>query len=232
MNSFNKLHPRHWIPLVTRDWKAKLGSLGLAFVLWWFVYSQTSIQRVFYVPIRYVNLPPHLTILKTNDTMARVIIQGQKDRVMNVKSQQIHALVDLAEVSPGWVTNQIQITTTELDPSLSVNLSQATVVLLVDSIQVVSLPVVPRISTPDKGYEIASIETFPSSVIVKGPARLLTNLSSIETPPLDLQGVHTSITTNMALLLPPGVLALDTPSNRITIQIRATLSNTPSTEEP
>jgi len=123
--SFSKFWKNpHWKESITRDWQAKLASIGVAIVLWWFVYTQTNVERSFYVPIAYVNLPPHFIILKTNDTLARVHIQGKKEKVSAFENSQIRVFVDLSEASLGWNTNEIQLSMVNIDPSLAVTLEK------------------------------------------------------------------------------------------------------------
>ncbi|MCX7882709.1 MAG: CdaR family protein [Brevinematales bacterium] len=232
MNFFNPFSLTFWKNLFTKDWQAKVGSLVVALLLWWFVYSQTSVQRAFYIPVQYINLAPQLVILKTNDMMVRVTIQGRKDRVMPLKNHQIRVFVDLSSASPGWNTNQIQMTTTELDPTMSVNLEKTTTILFVDTLEVTSLPVVPKIiDSLEKGYEIEAIELRPSSIILKGPSTLLSNLQFVETVPLSLKGVSNSLSTNVGLLLPNGVSALDIPTNLLVIRVRPIVSHSSPSEE-
>lgn len=223
MNFFRHPPSWNWKSLFTKDWQAKAGSLVVAILLWWFVYSQTSVQRGFYIPIQYINLPPNMVILKTNDTMARVTIQGRKDRIMSLKNHQIRAFVDLSEASPGWYTNQIHLTTTELDPTMSVNLEKTTTTLFVDTIEAVSLPVLPVITdSVEKGYEVASLELRPSSVILKGPSTFLTNLQYIKTMPISLKGLTNSLSTNVELVIPREIMVIDNLTNQVIIHIRPT----------
>ncbi|MFN3660735.1 MAG: CdaR family protein, partial [Brevinematales bacterium] len=183
-------------------------------------YSQTSVQRAFYIPVQYVNLPPNMVILKTNDITVRVIIQGKKDRVMTLKNHHIRVFVDLSHASRGWYTNQIQMTTTELDPSMAVNIEKTTTTLFIDTIEVASLPIKPTIvEFPEKDYTITSLELRPSLAIIKGPSTLLSNLQYIETAPLSLKKVSTPLSTNVPLMVPEGIIILDNPSNQITISI-------------
>ncbi|URA11122.1 CdaR family protein [Thermospira aquatica] len=206
---------------ISKDWQAKLICLGIAVALWWFVYTQTNIQRSFYVPIQYLNLPPQLVILQTNDTTARIYIQGKKDKVTELETHQIRVYMDLSEANPGWYTNDLQLSLKDIDPSLAITMEKTRASVYVDAIQVVSLPIVPRITNSlpvGVGKEI--IEFRPASAIVRGPTYFLSNLSHIETEPFILESFEGDYTTNVALLLPKGIELLDGSNNTITIYVR------------
>ncbi len=210
---------------ISKDWQAKIICLGIAVVLWWFVYTQTNIQRSFYVPIQYINLPPQLAIVQTNDTIAKIYIQGKKDKVTELETHQIRVYVDLSEAIPGWYTNDLQMSLKDIDPSLAITMEKTRTVVYVDTIQVVSLPVVPRITNSLPGeYEIETIELRPASAIARGPSYLLSNLSHIETVPFVLEALEGAYVTNVTLLVPKGVELLDGTNNTITIRIRKSSS--------
>lgn len=230
MNFFKKVLYPVW-EAITKNWQAKVVSLLVAAALWWFVYTQTNTERSFYIPIQYYNLSPQLTIVKTNDVMARVYIQGKKDRIASFETHQIRVFVDLSEAIVGWNTNEIQIALREMDPSLAVTLEKTTTTLLIDMVQIMTVPIVPKlVDSVATGYEVETIELRPASTVVIGPTSKLSNLQYLESESISLKGLDKTLRTNVTLFLPEGIELLHNETYQLTIHIRSLLSNTNLTE--
>jgi YbbR domain-containing protein len=94
------------------------------------------------------------------------------------------------------------------------------VVILADK-QTRSLPVTPNITgAPAPGFELATVAVQPLVVSVEGDADQLAGLRSVTTAPISLNGATSNLSTTVALALPPGVLAYDAESVRVTITVR------------
>jgi YbbR domain-containing protein len=74
--------------------------------------------------------------------------------------------------------------------------------------------------TPASSVEIASIDVQPSLVTIEGEADTLEGLVSIGTRPISIAGATSDVVTEVGLVLPQGVAALDVEQVRVTIVLR------------
>ena len=84
-----------------------------------------------------------------------------------------------------------------------------------------TLPINPVVSgDPAAGFEIAGVTVDPPVVLVEGDADQLAQLLRVDTAQIPMTGVSSDLTTEVALALPTGVLAVGQDKITVTVTLR------------
>lgn len=116
------------------------------------------------------------------------------------------------QVKVQLATNNDQITVTP--DTVQVQLS----VVTSGPVKTVALAVVVE-GEVAKGFEVKSQSVDPSNLRVTGPEQIIANLREIRTPPVDLSGAQGTISKEVELALPDGVISLGRTKVKVTIVI-------------
>jgi YbbR domain-containing protein len=80
--------------------------------------------------------------------------------------------------------------------------------------------VTPAISgAPADGYNVVGFSSNPATVIIRGDRASITEITTISTQPVDIEGDETDIVKSVSLQLPQGVSVIGSPNVTVTVRI-------------
>ena len=205
--------------------KEKVIAVLLACVLWMiFGYQRESIHKDFTIPVEYLNIPPNWVIEGPKITEAKVTLVGplQAFQILNIDALKI--LLNLSQIQEGrqdmvltkdMIDTPSNLTIVGIKPSrITINASQFVHVS-------VPIEVVTENASPP-GVFIQKITVTPPSITVLVPGKLLHTKIRIQTAPIDLKLLTSTITIAPKLILPPEIQfeSRREPSVKVAIKIR------------
>jgi hypothetical protein len=164
----------------------KVVSLLLAIGLWWAVAHDPVAEVEVTVPIEFHKVPVNLEISSVNIPEAQVRVRGPERIIHEMRAQEVHVEVDLADVKPGDLTAQQVHLPNELEVTQVV---PSQVRLSFDLGMTREVPVRPRvIGAFAPGYHIARVVAQPTTVTISGPQQRVQAVEAATTDPVDVSG--------------------------------------------
>ncbi|MEW6386803.1 MAG: CdaR family protein [Thermodesulfobacteriota bacterium] len=185
-----------WLASLGRNKSLKFLSLLLALALWFAVGGEERTETTLNLPLEVINLSPEMVITSEVPSGLQVRVMGPRSLIRSLSQSRLVHTLNLAGAKGGEHSfplgpnsfsfpRGVQVTRVQPNP-LSLTLSpKLTRTLPIHPVLVGNLP---------KGYEVKSIKTRPEKVTVKGPAQELAGLKAIDTLPIDLTNLTSSIT--------------------------------------
>ena len=203
--------------------KEKIMAVGLACVLWVaFGYQRDIVRRDFLVPIDYKNVPQSWQIDEPQLTEAKVIFQGPDQAFRLLDEKSLRLSLDLAAL----VEKKREFTLTKdmvnAPSSLSIDDIRPAKIRVYASKQVSAiLPVhvVTRNRLPDD-LTLQKIMLSPAKVLVMMDSRMKSEEINLETEPIDLQNIFSSVTMVLKVVPTAGVSFPDGQSSQVRATIR------------
>jgi YbbR domain-containing protein len=166
-------------------------------------------------------IPSGLDVRESVVTPAEVIVSGPQsviDRVVavradvNIEPSGLDVDRDV-ELVPVDVVGD-RVTPADVEP----NTAHVRIAVFLDS-RTRSVPIHPVVTgTPAAGFEIAAITTEPLLALVEGDGDELSALTRADTAPVSISGATQSVSSDVALDLPSGVLAVG-PDETVTVTV-------------
>jgi YbbR domain-containing protein len=179
-----------------RNAPAKIVSLGVAVVVFYFVRTTSLEERFVTVPLE-LRISSRYTVTAGLPRSATVTLRGEGGAIFQISPDDIVAYVDLSGnrnegVYRVPVLYEKKGDAAVLDP-LEVTVEPAEVTATVEQVISRTLRVLPVISGgPPEGYELAGYSADPSSVQVSGPRRIVQGLQAMQTVAVDLSDTRES----------------------------------------
>lgn len=211
-----------WLRENTRE---KIIALGLACILWLAFGQQREIlRRDFFIPIEYKNIPQNWHIDEPRLTEAKVIFHGpeQAYRLLNEKSLRISLdLSSIAEKKREFMLTQDMV---NAPSNLSIaEIKPAKIRIYATQMTPANLAVhVATLNRLPDNLALQKITLNPATVQVMIDRRLKPEEISLETEPVDLQNISSSVTMSLKVVGVASVSFPDgkTPLVRATIRVR------------
>jgi YbbR domain-containing protein len=206
--------PEFWIRVWRRSIKnlaLRVLSLAIAAGLWIFVNAgQRSAFDEINVPINYRRLPAGLVIVNHPADWVKVQINGTRTLLSLLNPERLTVRLDLTGLGPGQASYKINPTMFVVPRGTTVtSVSPSEVILDVDRVVQRDIPVhVDVDGKPAPGYEVASAEAKPATVMAIGPSRYVNTLAQIATEPLDVSGANADVERRVDLENPNAAVAL------------------------
>jgi YbbR domain-containing protein len=168
----------------------KVISLGLAVGLWWAVAHDPVAEVGVTVPIEFHRIPSNLEISSVNIPEAQVRVRGPERLIHELRAQEVHVEVDLADVKPGERTFDMTAQQVHLPRDLDVmQVVPSQVRLGFDVGLTREVEVRPRvIGTFAPGFGIAQVLAEPATVSISGPKQRVETVEAATTDPVDVSG--------------------------------------------
>ncbi|MDP2853004.1 MAG: diadenylate cyclase [Smithellaceae bacterium] len=205
--------------------KEKIIALGLACVLWVaFGYQRDIVRRDVIIPLEYKNIPQSWQIDEPRLTEVKVIFQGpeQAFRLLNERSLRLSLdLSPIAEKKREFVLTQDMV---NVPSSLSVaDISPAKIRVYASRLvpATLSVHVATRNRLPEN-IALQRITLSPATVRVMMDSRMKSEDMKLETEPIDLQNISSSLTLEAKVIQAAGVSFPDgkSPLVRVTIRVK------------
>jgi len=170
----------------------KLLSIGLAFALWAVMGRQSEMQMRVSAPVQYKNISDDLDISSDIPEHVSLEVRGPADRLTPAYLTNARVELDFGHVSsPGEHTFDIDVRNTKLP--LGIALTRAVpsqIRIRFDRSVTRDIPVRARFfGSPPDGYRLSECTLNPQSIRIRGPESHVSSLDSVQTDPIDLDGV-------------------------------------------
>lgn len=196
--------------LFTENLPIKLLALLLGLVVYAHVYTEQEVESEIAVPLRVSGLPAGLVIDEPVPPTVDLALRGKGKQILKLKIDQPEILVDLSGATPGKIQRMLSPTDVALPVGSQVTVTEIVdpkmVVFSVDTLISRSLPVRPvlRGELPEGALLLETPEVQPSRVTVVGGASIVNGLESLETTPLEMDGIKESQSRELGVVPVPG----------------------------
>ena len=202
----------------TRIWRRAIKNLPLRFLslaiatgLWIFVNAgQRSAFDELNIPVTYRRLPAGLVIVNRPADFVKIQVNGPRTLLSLLDPERLSVRLDLSGLGPGQASYKINPSMFNVPRQTTVtNVSPSEVILDVDRVVQRDIPVhVDVDGKPAQGYEVASAEAKPATVMAIGPSRYVNTLGQVPTEPVDVTGVNGDVERRVDLENPNPAVAL------------------------
>lgn len=173
----------------------------LALAAWFAVGSEERTETTLQLGLELTNIPKQLMVTNEIPSLIEVRIQGPRSVVRELVDQKLHKRIDLSGAKPGTRTELLTpaaldfprgIVVSRIRPnSLSIELDQA----LIRRLEV--KPIIK--GSPAPGFEVGEISISPKEALLRGPTKNLQQLKTINTLPIDITKLSSSVTREVEL---------------------------------
>jgi YbbR domain-containing protein len=203
----------------------KVVSLLLAIGLWWAVSHDPVAEVEVTVPIEFHKIPTNLEISSVNIPEAQVRVRGPERIIHEMRAQEVHVEIDLADVKTGERTFDLTAQQVHLPHELEVTqVVPSQVRLSFDVGMAREVPVQPRvIGSFAPGYQIARVVAQPPSVTISGPRQRVQAVESATTDPIDVSGsMDRTVRVSNVFVTDPMVQIVHPAPVRVTVEMEKT----------
>jgi diadenylate cyclase len=214
MNIFLKeVHPEVSVPAGVRFFKSnyleKLGAICIALLIWYFsLFQAETMQRDFQVPVVYRSVPEGLTILSSEPREVTVTLAGRGQAAFNRLNV---STLEIAVEGRNMVNGENIITIRDgflkKPPHIAVvNIRPSDIIVQAQGHDQIELPVHADLDLEslDENYVVRGISLSQEKVKVIIPQGQKFP-TSIQTEPISLVGIESSISVVTSLVMPDGV---------------------------
>jgi YbbR domain-containing protein len=174
----------------------KLVALGLAFLLWWAVGHDPTVESQVNAPLEFHHAPENLEMSVEGPTQVRVRVLGPERTVHRLAPGDVQVALDLTGVHAGERTFDLTARQIHLPDGLQVvEIEPSQVHITFDRSAMRSVDVRPRvIGSLVSGYRITNVSADPNKINIIGPQHRIDDVTDAITDPVDATGVVGSAT--------------------------------------
>lgn len=179
------------IEIFRRDLGLKIAAVLLAVFLWFNVSEQKEIEVVVEMPLRYINMPSGLTFASEPPASVKARIKG-KGKFLRWRLKDIAAVIDLSPATIGAVTHIVSPGEVTIPKNYQVEVLEIidpkAVRIDLDRSATKEVPVELNLigQIPDDRKMIGKPLAIPNTIRLTGPKRLVDDLRSLKTEPVEL----------------------------------------------
>jgi YbbR domain-containing protein len=213
-------------------WALRALALALALLAWASISldRERQAERPVVATVQY-SIPNQLVLLDPIESVT-VRLSGPQSSFANLNPFEVFVVVDLTDRPEGAA--EVNLTTSDvIRPAGLQVVSIEPNLLTLDLDRLISemRPVVPRFSgEPSAGAVVGSPSVSPESVRVQGPGKILRQIDSIDTRPVDLTGHAITFSEQSLLVLPDPLITVIEPAV-VTVRIPLEIPNAPDLDE-
>ena len=192
---------KNYLASLRKNKGLKLLAFCLALAAWFAVGSEERTETTLQLGLELTNIPKQLMVTNEIPSLIEVRIQGPRSVVRELVDQKLHKRIDLSGAKPGTRTELLTpaaldfprgIVVSRIRPnSLSIELDQA----LIRRLEV--KPIIK--GSPAPGFEVGEISISPKEALLRGPTKNLQQLKTINTLPIDITKLSSSVTREVEL---------------------------------
>jgi YbbR domain-containing protein len=212
---------------VTRDWKLKLVSLGLALGLWLLLVpaEKMSSEKSLTIPLETRNVPAGLEIVARPAPTIDVTLRAPNRLLGEIGPSSLVAALDLERATvlqQDYALNASMIAVPQGAEVVKISPSRVTIKLETTAEALLEVHATVR-GKPAAGFRVARIDIEPTKVAVQGPESRVKAGDAAVTAPVDIAGLAQSTVFDADIILPRPELRFVLPqtSARVTVTIEA-----------
>lgn len=186
------------------DWPAKMISVAAAILLFLFYRTTTLEERVFTTTLR-AEPPPGLAIATPHPRTARITLRGREENIFSVIEEDLEVRADFeAAVAVGQYRIPVRVirkgTSVNIEP-LEIRVEPAEISVTLEQEVQRRVAIRPRLTgIPAGGFELVQYSLTPETVEVSGPRSVVTDLSEVQSEPIDLTGRTADFSLEVGIL--------------------------------
>jgi len=186
-----------------KNWVLKLLSLLFALFLWYFVVGEDKVDMNVTIPVEIVNLPRELVISNQFKKQLEVTVSGQRSLIRGMADQHISRTIDLSKAEPGTVVFQNHPDSISLPRGLSIlRVQPPTITLLLDRLIQKEFSIKPvLVGKVHSDFKLESVTVDPPTLEISGPQSMLAQEETLNTSPIDINGLNQSAVKQASLAL-------------------------------
>lgn len=190
-----------WLGSLKRNKGLKLLALLLAIVAWVAVGSEERTEASIQLGLELVNIPKHLLVTNEIPTHIEVQVQGPRSVVRELSVERPRKQIDLSRAVPGTMTIPLSPGSLNLPRGIVVSrIRPNSLTITLDEALTKKVTVQPVLSgAPAAGFEVSEVHLSPAEVPLTGPKKILQQLKAVQTLPIDISNLNSSLTRNVEL---------------------------------
>lgn len=179
----------------------KLLALLLAVATWLAVGSEERTETSLQMALELTNVPKHLMVTNEIPSHIEVRVQGPRSVIRELTTNKLHKQIDLANAKAGSHTELLTPNTLNFPRGIIVTRVRPTPLIIdLDQAMIRRVEVQPVIKgSPAPGFEVADIAVSPKETLVRGPKRDIDKIKFINTIPIDINQLSSSVTRDVEL---------------------------------
>ena len=184
-----------------KNLRYKILAVLLAVVIWYFVVGEERAEVGLTVPLELVNIPRNLIVVNNVTPAIDIRVNGPKSLVRALSMENLRKSLDLSQSKRGTVVFSISPEGIPLPRGVKVTrVSPTQVVVALQNLVTKVVNVKPRlIGKPAPGFEIAGVDINYNQVPIAGPQDVLDNLDTLNTKPIEIEGLTASLRQRTSL---------------------------------
>ena len=198
--------------MLTVNIGAKLLSVAIASLLWIAIVGEQELATAIDVPVEYRNFPKSFEVSSGTVNRVNVLVRGPSGKMNDSFLKDVSVVVDLEGVRrPGDWTFNLDHRAIRVPAGLELDrVIPSQIRMRFEERFARDVPVQIRYAgNPMPGYRIARQELSPDHLRVIGPRSRVEQLQSIDTDPIDLNGVITESETRVSTFVNDPQLRVD-----------------------
>jgi len=182
----------------------------IAILLWIVANLEFDIEKTYNIPVKYTNLRPDLIITNNPPEEISYKIKGPRTELSTLISATSVINIDLSQFTTGVSNIKVQSDSMNLPREVDIiSVSPAEITIDLDKLVSKKVNVEPVFEKLEKGYEIiGDLEYSPKMVEIKGPKQMLSNINTIETKPIILEGEKSDFSIEVPLQKPNDLISI------------------------
>jgi len=159
------------------------------------------------IPVGFDKIPSGLTITNFSPKNIEVRVRGPKSAIKDMCNLKLRYSADLSDVSTGFNAIPVNLEHAGFPKKFSViNVNPAFLDIIADTEIYKKVPVeVSHTGEPASNFFVADALAKPSSLILRGPEKLLHPLEKVLTKSIDINGISETFKKEITLDLPAGI---------------------------
>ncbi|MBI2685455.1 MAG: YbbR-like domain-containing protein [Acidobacteria bacterium] len=198
--------------MVTENLGAKVLSVAIASLLWIAIVGEQELATAIDVPVEYRNFPKAYEVSSGMVNRVNLFVRGPSGKMNDTFLKDVAVVVDLEGVKrPGDWTFNLDNRAVRVPSGLQLERAIPTQIRMrFEERFARDVPVQIRYAgNPMPGYRIASQELSPEHLRVVGPRSHVEHLQSIDTDPIDLNGIISEFETRVSTFVDDPQLRID-----------------------
>lgn len=199
------MNTKRLLERVTKNWPVKAICFVLAILIYFFHQMDMLKTNVYTIPLE-IRANGSVIPVSGNENLryVRVFVRANKDSISSISENTFKAFVDVSSEKEGIVQCPVYIDVSEkgllIDP-LELSARPEKVEFKLEKKLSKAVPVRPSIAgKPAYGYKSSSVVVEPAHVTVVGPESMISEMQSLSTQAISLEGVRNSFEKDVSIL--------------------------------
>jgi YbbR domain-containing protein len=181
--------------------------LAIGLCVYFFLPAASIDEADILIPVGFDKIPSGLTVTSFSPKNIEVRVRGPKSAIKDMGNLKLRYSADLSDVSAGYNAIPVNLEHSGFPKKFSViNVNPALLDIIADTEIYKKIPVeVSYIGEPASNFFVADALAKPSSLILRGPEKILHPLEKVLTKSIDINGISETFKKEITFDLPEGI---------------------------